>query len=339
MRTGRPRVARQAALAFTLAIVLPACAGTAASPSEAVATPTASQETQAPASPSGEASCREVEHALGTSCIPEDPQRVVTLGGPTPLDYVLALGLPLVGYDGDPVEPHQPHYIDPAQLGDATWVGGFGAPDLEKVAELEPDLIIYNFDNGDYPQVSAIAPTIVLASGYESYRADFLAAAETLGMAEEAEAHLDGLDERIAEVASGLAEKFEGQTVSAFRTADEGTARIFGTEDYVGELLSDLGLTRPDAQQGLNQDIGLEQIGLLDGDVGFVVHGFAINDPDFIAATEATKEQFLADPLWQTLTFVQNDAVYPMDRNVWGSHGILWADAMLEDISAVALGE
>jgi iron complex transport system substrate-binding protein len=311
---------------------------TVAPPTEAPTEAPTETPTEVPTEAPTETACVEVEHALGTVCVPTAPARVVTLGCQTSLEYVLALELPLAGYDGDAFEPHLPPYIEPTEVGDATFVGSCFEPDLEQVAGLDPDLIVYSFDAGNYPQVSAIAPTVILPLGYASYREDFLTSAELLQQTDKAEEVLAELDGRIATLRDQLTPVLGGKTVSAFRTQTDGEARIFGQQTYLGELLADLGIERPPDQQGDNVDISLEQIGMLDADVGFVVHGFASYDPSNTDAVEATRDQYLDNPLWATLTFVQNDEVYVMDPLVWGFHGILWADGMLEDIADKVVG-
>ena len=333
-------MARRLALSLLVSAALVACTPAAAPSPSAPATaspPPASASPSAAASPS-EAACRTVTHALGETCIPADPQRVVTLGCQTSLEYVLALGLPLVGYDESPFPPAVPAYIDQSLLDGATSVGSCFEPDLEKVEPLEPDLIVYTFDAGNYPQVSAIAPTVVLQVGYTSFRQDFLDAAELLGRTEEAEAHLADLDGRITALKDELAPVVGGKTVSVFNTTTDGKARIATTGTYQGELLSELGIERPESQVADDQiEIGLEQIGLLDADVAFAAFGFT--DPSTEEAAEETRQQYLDNPLWQTLAFVQNDALYEMDKAIlFGSHGIYWADGVLQDIEAKVVG-
>src|SRR5918994_2398988 len=305
--------------AFVIALMVGACSGatpattaptTAPSVAPTTAPTEAASESAAPASPSASAdasACVTVTHALGDSCIPADPQRVVTLGCQTSLEYALALGLPVVGYDVAPWEPLVPPYLEDEVPADAAQLGGCFAPDLEAVKAADPDLIVYTFDNGNYPQVSEIAPTVVLQAGYADWRDDFLGAAELLGRTEEANAHLADLDTRIAALAAELEPVLGGKTVSAFQTATEGKASFFGSESYIGALLTDLGLTLPPDQVGSSYgDVSLEQIGLLDGDAAFAVFGYT--DPALAEDVDATKQQFLDSPLWQTLKFVQNDA-------------------------------
>ncbi|HUG29480.1 MAG TPA: iron-siderophore ABC transporter substrate-binding protein [Candidatus Limnocylindria bacterium] len=320
-----------------LAVVLFGCTGT--TPTQAPATATAPPVvTTAPATqlPPTEEPCREVTHAAGDSCVPANPQRVVTLGCQTSLEYALALGLPIVGHDVAPWPPEIPPYVDASRLAGSKSVGSCFEPDLELVKPLNPDLIIYTFDAGNYAQVSAIAPTVVLPVGYLSYRDDFLTAAELLGRTDEANAHLAALDSRIAALKAKLALKFAGKTVAVFGTGTDGRATIETTGTYVGELMTDLGLERPAAQVAEERlRISLEQIGLLDADVAFATFGYT--DPSTAEAGAETKAQYTENALWQTLKFVQDNQLIEMDKSVWSLHGIFWADGVLQDLEAKAL--
>ena len=320
--------------ALFVAVAIAACSGAPGSPapsSSSTASPVTSASPSITTSPSP-AACVTVTHALGESCIPSDPQRVVTLGCQTSLEYALALGLPVAGYDVAPWEPIVPPYLADDVPAGAAQLGGCFAPDLELVKAADPDLIIYTFDNGNYPQVSAIAPTVVLQVGYADYRDDFLGAAALLGRTEQANAFLADLDMRIASLSAELAPVVQGKTVSAFQTATEGKASYYGAGSYIGALLADLGITLPPDQSGSFGEVSLEQIGLLDGDIGLAVYGYT--DPSLAADADKTKQQFLDSPLWKTLEFVEKGQLHEMDKETWSLHGIYWADAMLEDLRA-----
>jgi iron complex transport system substrate-binding protein len=334
--------------AMLIALLVVACGGGAApsaapsvAPSvAATVTPTeppaASVAPSTPADSTDPSACVDVTHALGVTCMPTDPQRVVTLGCQTSLEYALALGFPVVGYDVSPWEPLIPPYLTDEVPADAAQLGSCFAPDLEAVAAADPDFIIYTFDNGNYPQVSEIAPTVVLQAGYADWRDDFTNAAATLGRTEAADAYLADLDTRIDALKGELAPVLGGKTISAFQTTTGGKATAYGSESYIGALLTDLGLTLSPDQVTSYQEVSLEQIGILDGDAAFVVYGYT--DPSTAEDGEATKQQFLDSPLWQTLKFVGNDALYEGDGEVWGVHGIYWVDGMIDDIRAKVLG-
>lgn len=262
----------------------------------------------------------------------------MTLGCGLSLDYALALGLRVAGYDQVLYGTEVPPYLKDLIPADATSIGSCETPDLEKIEAIKPDLIVASWDGGNYPQLSEIAPTVVLAPTYATYKEDFVAAAELLGRSDQAKAHLDGLDQRIAALKDKLAPVLAGKTVSFFQTATEGTTQIYTTGTYIGKLLTDLGIERPEAQDAPDRlKISLEQIATLDADVGLATFGF--ENPDFAEASEATRKSYEEHPLWQTLKFVQDDELYVLDKTLWANYyGILWADGSMTDLEAKLLG-
>lgn len=92
----------------------------------------------APASArAAETGCRVVAHAMGQSCVPLRPERVVVLGTGE-LDAALALGLTPVGA----VTPYEigrfPEYLR-GYIKGIVRVGTWSQPDLERIVALKPD--------------------------------------------------------------------------------------------------------------------------------------------------------------------------------------------------------
>ena len=110
---------------------------------------------------------RIVEADNGTVEVSADPQRVATLGRAN-LPYIVLGGTPVAvtaQSDGDlaPLPAEQQ-----AAYRAATVVGASaGETDLEALAALQPDLIVYSAPNGDFEQMeaqlNAIAPTVFLS--------------------------------------------------------------------------------------------------------------------------------------------------------------------------------
>ena len=87
--------------------------------------------------------CREVQHKLGTICIPTEPERIVALDPRHLADPLLALGVKPVGmavpiYQGNEgLLGLTPEHIEGIEnIGDAY------QPSMEKILGLEPELIL-----------------------------------------------------------------------------------------------------------------------------------------------------------------------------------------------------
>lgn len=101
-----------------------------------------------------------VAHAQGTTEIPQNPQKVVVIDNSS-LGTLDLLGVEPVGVAKSGVVPaHLSKYAD-AKYAD---VGTLQEPNLEKIAELGPDLIVISARTAEsYPELTKIAPTIDLS--------------------------------------------------------------------------------------------------------------------------------------------------------------------------------
>jgi iron complex transport system substrate-binding protein len=138
----------------------------------------------------------EITHDLGTTEVPDNPQRIVVLEYSF-IDSLAAVGVKPVGIaDDDKRDSVVPNYTD--VIGnDWTSVGTRKSPSLEVIASLAPDLIIADTSRHKdiYGALSEIAPTIVFDSLTGTYEVS-LEAAKTI-------AHAVGKD---AEMAARLSE-------------------------------------------------------------------------------------------------------------------------------------
>lgn len=134
----------------------------------------------------------EIRHALGTTTIPEPPQRIVTLGW-SGEDAVFALGLtPVAMPRYSLTETGILPWNDPYATGKGITLLDHGPVDYEAIAALHPDLILAirsGVDAVAWQRLSAIAPTVVYRSapwnaGWQE-QTELTGAA--LGMADQAE--------------------------------------------------------------------------------------------------------------------------------------------------------
>lgn len=108
---------------------------------------------------------RSVTHAAGTTEVPTDPQRIVTTTDQNALLPLLELGVRPVGSAGllSPDGSTTFRRTEGVGTSGITFTGAYGEPNLEKVASLQPDLVVgYEFDEDFYDEMSAIAPTVLV---------------------------------------------------------------------------------------------------------------------------------------------------------------------------------
>lgn len=216
-----------------------------------------------------------VEHALGTTTIEAEPQRVVTVGV-TEQDFVLAVGVTPVGvtdWYGDQPYATWPWAQD--ELGDAqpevlTTDDGFN---YEAIAALEPDLIIgtnAGIEDDSFKKLSAIAPTIAHPADAPLYfspwddQARLIGAA--LGRGQQMESVISDIADQFAQAAADHPE-FDGVSAIFLQNAFYDGNAIAYQEGLSTDFLTDLGFVIPSGLDAFATDgqayIPMEQLSVL----------------------------------------------------------------------------
>jgi iron complex transport system substrate-binding protein len=272
--------------------------------------------------------CKTIDHLMGQSCIPLDPQRIVTIDE-IALDAVLALGVqPIAAAESSLVGSRGRHLSD--KLAEVVSIGRETEPNLERLVQLKPDLIL-GFNStvrNHYKSLAQIAPTVAFDYEHTDWKADLQQVGEMLGKRDRAQAQLADYQKRVAEFRSAMGDRSEAITVSIVRfTAATQNVHYRTVASFPGSVLQDVGLSRPIAQQTPTDkpfgDVSLERMDVLDGDVII-----AMLDP----RSEQSFQQFQNHPLWQTLKAVKTNRVYQVDSGYWSFGNILAANAILDDL-------
>ena len=273
--------------------------------------------------------CRIVQHTMGEACIPRNPQRVITLR-PDHFANSLALDVKPIAlsfYKGFPLSKVLQNQVDKIES-----VGDLNSPSLEKIALLQPDLIISDTGlKSISPQLSQIAPTVVLEVPYPdtSWKEELEELAQILGKNEAAQKLMADYQQRIEKLKQALGDRANNLEVSVAGMASGSGIWSYGAKHPVGELLNDLGLQRPAVQQGdvyFLEHISAEKLSDIDGDVLFLTSWGRDIDKEEI------RDKLKTDPLWQKLKAVQQNQVYVVDSYWHESENILAINAVLDDL-------
>ncbi|WP_405374428.1 MULTISPECIES: ABC transporter substrate-binding protein [unclassified Microbacterium] len=250
----------------------------------------------------GEAATHEVTHARGATDVPDAPQRVVTLE-PLELDTAVAVGITPVGAAVASNVAGVPAYLG---VDDVAPVGTVLEPDLEAIAALKPDLILGTEARHSelYEQLSAIAPTVFIATQADPWRDNAALIGEALGREDEVEALLAAVDDRC----EALAAEYDvaGETVQLIRPRDETTLSLYGPVSFAGSLLECVGFTIPDREweDGLQADISPENIADAAADHVFVTTADVTDPTTLPAAIRENTRAFPAPTLVDTASWV-----------------------------------
>lgn len=268
--------------------------------------------------------CREVQHKLGTICIPTEPERIVALDPRHLADPLLALGVKPVGmavpiYQGNEgLLGLTPEHIEGIEnIGDAY------QPSMEKILGLDPDLILaMDFAHDQvYEQLSAIAPTILI--DYESnssFKQNLRYLAQIFNKDAEAENVISQYQNRIDELKSQLDVDPKEMEVTVLIHVG-GQFLVTSSYHTTHEVFSDIGLINKILPGRGENTISLEVIEQYDADILFIM--------DYEQEEESF---FLENPLIAALEAVKNDRVYFVDPDKWSAHGPIGVNRMLDDL-------
>lgn len=272
---------------------------------------------------------RTIDHALGTAEVPVRPERVATLSEVVGT-HLASVGLtPIAGPD------EMVAWLEPYRdvLGDAADLEGFeviaigGEPNFEALTRVEPDLIVIEtFSEDVYPELSAIAPTVVVDRPTNAaWKQAFDGTVEAAGRAEQAAAVRRRYRDAIA-AASGST----GLTITFMRGNDEGSFRIDGPGAFAGSVATEAGFTVDEGGAGGEPneagfvEFSAERLDAADGDV--IVAPIA---PGGISSVEPLKRS----PLWQQLPAVTADRVLELPISFYNAGTYVGAELLLRSIT------
>jgi iron complex transport system substrate-binding protein len=269
--------------------------------------------------------CRTIQYKLGESCIPAEPQRIVALDPRYILDPLLALGIRPVGFSSyvEPGRIYTPGLLS-SEIAGIESVGHTEQPSLEKIAVLNPDLIlaldIQNEQN--YKQLSAIANTVF--TDYEkikfSFKENFRFIAQLLAQEEKAEEVLNQYQVRINEIRDQLGSRLREIEISVI-LQHHGGFWMISKESGISQVLTDIGLHHKTALSSGSQ-LSIEVIGNYDADILFIMNG-----------DSRSTSYFLENPLISSLKAVKNKRAYVVDPNIWWAYGPIGINRLLDDLS------
>ncbi|PZT71739.1 MULTISPECIES: ABC transporter substrate-binding protein [unclassified Streptomyces] len=268
---------------------------------------------------------RTVKHAMGSTEIKAQPQRVVVLDVGE-LDNVVSLGVKPVGLAPTEGSPELPSYLK-KDAGTPKNVGTINSLNLEAIAALKPDLILGSQLRAanSYDELSQIAPTVFSIRPGFTWKENYLLNAAALDKTAQAEANLAAYKKK----AEALGEKLgaDKPTVSMVRYLPDGLIRLYANASFIGTILKDVGIPRPANQDipDLAAEVSAENIDQADADYIFTgVYGDA-------KATDKSKAQ--SNPLWKNLKAVKDGHAFDVPDETWYlGLGVTAAEAVLDDL-------
>ncbi|MGF2617693.1 iron-siderophore ABC transporter substrate-binding protein [Rossellomorea vietnamensis] len=270
-----------------------------------------------------------VEHAMGTTEVEGDPERVIILTNEG-TEALLAMDVTPVGavqsWIGD---PWYDHIAD--EMADVEVVGTESELNMEAIAKLKPDLIIGNKmrQEDQYDKLNAIAPTIFAETLRGNWKENFELYSKALNKEEKGQEVIAEYDQRIEDLKTELGDKLEMEvSMVRFMPTD---VRIYHKDSFSGVILDQIGFARPESQDVNDfaaKGVTKEQIPAMDGDILFY---FAYETGD--GEGNKVAEEWVNDPLFQKLKVAQEGNVHEVSDPIWNTAGgVMAANLMLDDI-------
>ncbi|TKI07867.1 Fe(3+)-hydroxamate ABC transporter substrate-binding protein FhuD [Martelella alba] len=181
-------------------------------------------------------------------------------------------------------------------------------PNLEYIAALNPDLLLYSQGYGPRAaQLHAIAPAMAFnftdgrGQPLQTVRAGLLALAERLGEVAAARAHLADFDRRLVEARARLG-SYRRQPLLVFTLLDDRHAVVLGGNSLFGGVMRQLDIDN--AWQGESSFWGTAQVG---------IERLASLPPARAICLDhgdgAVRARLAATPLWRAIPFVRRDSL------------------------------
>ena len=270
-----------------------------------------------------------IVHDLGTTKLKKVPKRIVILDNLYG-EILDPLDITPVGATTGQADSQEFSTLFKKQYKDAkvVSVGWQGNPDLDKIAELKPDLILMTGEQEDlYDELSEIAPTV----GYQintdenwDYHETSLKVAEIFDKRDEMKKDLDRLDAREAVFAENVKAKFGNQKLMYLRVTDNDIR--YYAYGHFGYLYDTYHFNRAET---FNPD---DMLQVIDPDKLKDIN------PDLLIV-QADSQELLDNklkntPVWTSLKAVQNNKVIYADYSTYMlGFGIVSQEAIMKQIS------
>ncbi|SHG02554.1 ABC transporter substrate-binding protein [Streptoalloteichus hindustanus] len=270
---------------------------------------------------------RTIKHAKGETRLEKRPERVVVLDTGE-LDNVIALGVRPVGVAYTEGSPKMPSYVGD-RGGQPVTVGNNNNLNLEAIQNLRPDLILGSVLRLDqqYDKLAAIAPTIFTLRPGFTWKQNFRVNAAALDRAADADRLIADYERRAREVGERVEQKAGRRpTISMLRFMPN-KVRLYAAKSFVGTILADAGLPRPESQRVEDLAVEISTENLTKADADWILVG-SYGDP-----AKTGMDAALAGPLWSQLGAVKAGHAQPVADETWFlGLGLLAANAVLDDL-------
>ncbi|WLV25101.1 siderophore ABC transporter substrate-binding protein [Aciduricibacillus chroicocephali] len=270
-----------------------------------------------------------IQHELGKTKVKQNPKKVVVFDFGA-LDTLDKLGVDVAGVPQKVVPPYLKKYEDKKYEN----VGSLKEPDFEKLANMDPDLILISARQADlYKQFEEIAPTVYVGTDTNDYLGSFKKNMKTIGeifgKEDEVNQQLKDIDSKVADVKE-KAEKSKKNGLVIL--ANDSKISAYGPKSRYGFVHDVLGVKPADnkieaSTHGMN--ISFEYIKEKNPDILYVV-----DRSTAIGEGKPAKDFLENDLVKQTNAYKDGKIIY-LDPYMWylSGGGLESVNSQIDDIA------
>lgn len=271
-----------------------------------------------------------IEHELGETEVEKNPEKVVVFDFGT-LDSLDKLDIDVTGVP----QNNMPSYLEKYEDDQYENVGSLKEPDFEKIAEIDPDVILISGRQSDlYEQLEELAPTIYLGVDTSRYMDSFEENAQKIGDIFDKESEVDTALEDINEKIDMVQEDAEETGKNGLITlANDDKISAYGPESRFGLIHDVFGV--PAVDDGIEvsthgQNVSFEYVVEQDPDLLYVI------DRSAAIGEGSAAEQVVENDLMEDTKAMQNDDIYYLDPDYWylSGGGLQSVSEMIDEIDA-----
>lgn len=269
-----------------------------------------------------------VQHELGETDVTKKPEKVVVFDFGV-LDTLDVLGINVAGVP----RGNMPTYLEKYDSDDYEHVGSLKEPDFDKIANINPDLIIISSRQATlYDELSNIGPTVYLAVDAEDYMDSFEENLTVIGMIFDKEAEIEKELEVIKASIDELQADAEKQDKhSLIILANDDKISAYGPHSRFGLIHDVFGIPAVDENIEASthgQNVSFEYVLEKDPDLLYVI------DRGAVVGGESSAQQVVENKLVQKTSAYQNDDIVYLDPNYWylSGGGLISVQEMVNEI-------
>ncbi len=254
-----------------------------------------------------------VEHELGETTVPKNPENVVVFDYGT-LDTLRELDADIAAVP----QGNIPDYLSEFEDGTFENAGTLFEPDFETIFDIQPELIIISGRSSDaYDELSDIAPTIYMGVDNTNYMESFEQNATILGEIFEKE---DVVEDALVSIDESINELYETASTNdkngLIILANDGSVSAYGPGSRFGILHDDFGVQPADENIEASthgQNISFEYIVETNPDYLFVID----RDSAVSEGEESSSQAIVENDLVMNTTAYEEDNIIYLDPAYW----------------------